>query len=309
MGDDLRRVLLIEDDPDSAQMIWSYLAGAFHITHVGTLGEALFSLGSEPFDAVLADLSLPDSEGAETFREILAHAPDTALVVLTATCGEALGLDAVREGAQEYLLKGQVGPRLLERAIYFAIERARVKADLRNQALKDPLTGLLNRRGFTVLAELQLRLTIREHRSAVLAFADLDRFKAINDRYGHAAGDRALKRVADGLLRAFRASDVLARLGGDEFVAFATSPNVQDPEAVGERIRRSVHAIPTRDVFRLDLSVGVVPVAPSTTATIEALLEEADRAMYADKRRRAPAQPAQPSLFQEREPLRARSRS
>jgi diguanylate cyclase (GGDEF)-like protein len=285
---ELRRVLLMEDDPDTARVVRLYLESASHeIVQVATLRDALRRLESEAFDAVIADLSLPDSRGGDTFHAILTHAPDTALVVLTATRDDALGIEAVRAGAQEYILKHDLDPRLLQRSLHFAVERARMRADLRDQALRDPLTGLLNRRGFLVLGESQLRLARREGRSALVAFTDADGFKAINDTYGHEAGDRALQRIAAGLQRAFRDSDVVARLGGDEFVTFATSSQPQHPEAVAQRIRRCVGQAPRGpDDFPLELSVGVVAVDPAETPAIEALLALADRAMYDDKRAR-----------------------
>ena len=93
--------------------------------------------------------------------------------------------------------------------------------EVRAQSLIDPLTGLHNRRGFFVLAEQQLRLAQRGRLGMLLLFADVDDLKGINDRAGHAAGDRALQAVAIVLRETFPESDILARLGGDEFVVLA----------------------------------------------------------------------------------------
>ena len=86
-------------------------------------------------------------------------------------------------------------------------------------AVRDELTGLTNRRGFLTLADQQLKLALREKLPLLLVFIDMDGLKAINDKLGHAVGDRALVDLGDVIRETFRESDVIGRLGGDEFVA------------------------------------------------------------------------------------------
>lgn len=154
-------------------------------------------------------------------------------------------------------------------------------------ATTDELTQLTNRRGFEILARHVLSLCDRTGRHAVLLFFDLNGFKAINDRFGHAEGDRALKTFADTLTGALRDSDVIARLGGDEFVVLSSAA---DPADVGEPIERVTRALALRNAadargYAIRFSVGHVAYDPARHHTVADLLESADRRMYEDKQR------------------------
>jgi len=134
------RILLVEDNPGDARLLRETLRDAeflpFILTHVGRLDEAIKCLIAQKFDALLLDLHLPDSEGLDTVKRIATAAPDVPIVVLTGTDDEALGTEAVRNGAQDYLVKGQTNHRLLTRAIRHAIERKRAADALRESEQK-----------------------------------------------------------------------------------------------------------------------------------------------------------------------------
>ncbi|MCW2707827.1 MAG: hypothetical protein QOJ48_1893 [Frankiales bacterium] len=169
-------------------------------------------------------------------------------------------------------------------------ERRRVETDLRaltatltERAVRDPLTGLANR---TLLLERLRAVLARDARtgqSTAVLFLDLDGFKAVNDRYGHAAGDEVLVTVAKRLAAAVRPSDTVARIGGDEFVVLVEGASDAVVHTVVERLRQAVsEPLPT-----LDLEVGVsVGVALSARGDAEprTLLNAADRAMYSEKK-------------------------
>jgi signal transduction histidine kinase len=122
----------VEDDEAHARLATLWLEGAdqgrFSIVRVERLSEAVAELAGNAVDAVLLDLSLPDSDGLETFRAARAHAPTTPVVVMTGNGDERLALQAVQEGAQDYLVKGDIDGRLVVRALRHAIERARAEA-------------------------------------------------------------------------------------------------------------------------------------------------------------------------------------
>ncbi len=127
-------VLLVEDDPTTHAIVRTALAGGgraaeepFALQAVTTLGAALERIERDPPAAVLLDLGLPDSDGLETFRRVRQRAPGLAIVILTATDDDALALVAVREGAQDWIVKQQVDPRLLPRVVRYAIERRRAE--------------------------------------------------------------------------------------------------------------------------------------------------------------------------------------
>ena len=145
-------------------------------------------------------------------------------------------------------------------------------------AFRDDLTGLLNRRGFRVLAASRLQASRRGGDDVLLFYADLDGFKLINDKFGHAQGDQALVRVAASLKRTFRRTDILARIGGDEFVALVTEDPGCSAESVCERLRENLARISGDDSrYNLSISVGVARWEPKTLPALRRMLEAADR--------------------------------
>lgn len=164
-------------------------------------------------------------------------------------------------------------------------ERKRLEAYTRALAVTDELTGLHNRRGFAAIAEQQLKIARRSHVPLHIGFMDMDGMKGINDRFGHAVGDEALKETAAVLRTSFRDSDVLARVGGDEFVVLTIGADDQAMERILERLFAAV-AKANRDARRpyaLSLSVGVIACEVESDATLDQMIEEADRRMYQAK--------------------------
>jgi len=152
-------------------------------------------------------------------------------------------------------------------------------------ASMDELTLLSNRRGFRTLAQHALNVCERLSRPATLLYFDLNDFKPINDRFGHAEGDSALKTFADVLRIAFRESDVIGRLGGDEFVALLTGSSHVEISAIMARLREVLderNAMLQRG-YDIRFSVGQVEYGPRHHESIDSLLADADAAMYAHK--------------------------
>src|SRR5688572_10544786 len=213
------RILFLEDDPGDARLVQESLRdameGQFACTCVPTLGEVLENLRAAPFDVILLDLSLPDSQGIDTFTTVRAQARNMPILILTGLDDQTLALQAVKAGAQDYIVKGQLAGHLLPRAIRYAIERHRLQTELHSLSVQDSLTGLYNRRGFFMLAGEQLKLVHRSSQGLLLFLCDVDGMKPINDSFGHAEGDRALIDTTAVLRGTFRESDILARLSGD----------------------------------------------------------------------------------------------
>jgi diguanylate cyclase (GGDEF)-like protein len=160
-------------------------------------------------------------------------------------------------------------------------ERERMAAEVRQLSLTDELTGLRNRRGFLLFAERELESARRRGGRCLLLYADLDYLKQANDRFGHAAGDAMLIDAAQLLRSLFRSTDVVARLGGDEFVVLAS-----DYTSSEEVLLRLHHALETfrRNTGRpLSLSVGLAESSLRGSSDLDALLQQADTAMYANK--------------------------
>ncbi|HEY4560639.1 MAG TPA: PAS domain S-box protein [Lysobacter sp.] len=170
--------------------------------------------------------------------------------------------------------------------------RKRAEAELLQLSLVDELTGLYNRRGFMLHANRALERAAEDGHAVVLAFFDMDRFKAINDAHGHLAGDQALREVGTLLRRTLRRDDVLGRFGGDEFVALLARPPGEDFDGqLQARIEAQLaHRNAAPDTpFALAMSVGTVQLAPGDQRSIESLLADADAELYRAKRGRRPA--------------------
>ncbi|MBN2085231.1 MAG: diguanylate cyclase [Anaerolineales bacterium] len=164
-------------------------------------------------------------------------------------------------------------------------ERKETEQELRELSLADELTGLNNRRGFTMLADQLIRVALRMKLDALLFYLDLDGLKWINDNLGHAAGDRALVETGELLKKSFRSADILARLGGDEFVVLAIeSAENSDPTMLArlEERLQSQNARPGRD-YELSLSIGTARFEWEKPSSIESLMDEADKRMYQRK--------------------------
>jgi len=285
----MTKVLLVEDNDVDAQLTQDLLSEwcteEFQITRAKTLGEGLTLLSRERFDAVLLDLSLPDAFGLPTVREVLATNPTIAVVVLSGVSDQSLALHAVRQGAQDYLVKGQGHPELLARAVRYAIERKRSEEHLTYLAQYDHLTGLVNRTLFRDRLVQAMARCKRMQQPIGLMLLDLDRFKAVNDTFGHDMGDELLKAVSERLKTCVREVDTVARMGGDEFtIILEGASSEQSILVVAKRITEFI-ATP----FELKghhISVGVsigITTYPHDDYPADELLKHADTAMYRAK--------------------------
>lgn len=295
------RLLLVEDSVRDAHLLRAQIKNItggqlIELQHVQSLAEAVKALG-EPHDCVLLDMNLSDGaelEGVDLIRRL---APSLPIVVLTGLEDEQLAQRALRHGAQEYLVKGHHDGDALVRRVQHAITRHRLMVDLEQQrqrdyhrASHDPLTGLPNRPLFLDRLKTAVAQAQRHRSMVVVGFLDLDGFKTVNDRYGHALGDALLCRVANVLSECLRAGDTVARLGGDEFVLLLTQPhNAQEAGVAASRILSALTTITEIDGQPVTIggSLGLALFSDQTLDTSsesaqrpETLLLQADHAMY-----------------------------
>jgi diguanylate cyclase (GGDEF)-like protein len=153
---------------------------------------------------------------------------------------------------------------------------------MEHAAFSDPLTGLANRRMLMSMAEYEISRHHRADARFIVVMLDLDGFKQLNDRHGHAAGDEMLCDVADALTRTLRSQDTIARLGGDEFCVIA--PETENPRALADKVVAAVSGATTK-YESLTTSVGVA-VFPEDGTSIEKLMRIADDRLLSAKRRR-----------------------
>jgi diguanylate cyclase (GGDEF)-like protein len=171
-------------------------------------------------------------------------------------------------------------------AVTLAVENARVRAELLDQTRRDELTGVLNRRGFDDLLERVIATSPSDREIAVLLI-DLDEFKRVNDRHGHACGDNVLRHVARQITEATRVEECIGRLGGDEFVIVLSGATRDEANEVAGRIHSVLASTPLIDShgsITVSASVGVFVAQAGTAGSARSMLQRADEAMYDLKR-------------------------
>jgi diguanylate cyclase (GGDEF)-like protein len=283
------RILHIEDNAGDARLVQIYAAEDLSldlkIEHVETIAQARDQLEQEQYDLLLLDLNLPASRGIDSLIQIMDFNRALPVIVLTALDDRGLGVKAVKLGAQDFLLKGPGLEHNLSRAVRYAIERYKQLSLQRELSLRDELTALYNRRGLNALADQQFRLAIRRNEKLSLFLADVDGLKEINDRFGHQAGDDALRDIARAMKLTFRSSDILARVGGDEFVVIAVDTQGDVEAAILGRWRQTLadYLQETRRPYSLSMSVGVVSAATAEEMDLDRLIDLADKSMYLEK--------------------------
>ena len=285
------KVLLVEDNPGDARLIQEILSESkgtlFELELADRLLTAREYLTNGDIDFILLDLSLPDSQGLDTFRKMRAHVPEMPIVVLSGLNDETIAIKAVQEGAQDYLVKGQVDPNVLIRSIRYAIERKKAEETIRKLAYYDPLTDLPNRVLFNDHLSLALAHARRNESKLAVMLLDLDRFKVVNDSLGHSMGDRLLKVVGGQLRNLLRKEDTVSRMGGDEFLLLL--PEIEDGRSADNAAQRILDSfrIPLRvDKHTLSITVSIgISIYPDDSRDADTLMKHADIAMYKAKDR------------------------
>lgn len=285
------RLLLIEDNPADVRWVKEMLKeGAkgeaeFAVTEAETLHAGMEHLDRGEFDAVLLDLTLPDAHGENTLGSLDPRTSRVPVLFLTGNPDDALTGDAMRQGAQDLLVKGEFDATALVRAVRHAIERSRWHNYLDHLAHHDSLTRLPNRTLFQDRLAHALEHARRNRQALAVLFMDLDRFKTVNDTFGHKIGDLLLECVAERLKAVVRASDTVARVGGDEFNLLL--PDVGGLEhvlLVGDKILAAVRAPYLIGPHQVATSASIgASIYPGDGEDAEALLKHADAAMYRAK--------------------------
>lgn len=308
-------ILMIEDDPQDVEIVMRLLGkerqNSILLNHCPTLNSGLDTLReATKVDLILLDLSLSDGQGLDTFREIHHAFPNIPLIILSGNTDERLALEAMQEGAQDFLVKGRFDSTVLSRSIQYAMERQnqRLELEYKNLALKslsqqlavanrelerlaavDGLTHVYNRRRFDEVFLAEWNRLLREEKPLSLIMCDVDYFKAYNDTYGHQEGDLCLEKIAQAIAKvAKRPADCVARYGGEEFIVVLPNTDLIGATHVAEAIRTVVHDLniphATSSVSnRVTLSLGAACQIPNDKIAPSLLIEAADRAMYAAK--------------------------
>jgi len=285
------RALLVDDDEEDLLILKRYLQALrsynVEMRCLGTEAEAMEEIQRGNLDIIFLDLNLGQGrDGLQLLGELDALPVDVPTIMVTGSGDQEKAVSAMKAGAYDYLVKDDISPEVLERALRNVLERhrleqekARMVARLEELSVTDELTGLANRRRLEQrLAEETTRSARTGHLFAVLMI-DMDGFKNVNDNYGHQVGDEMLRMCAQVLRENVRASDFVARYGGDEFCAILSDTTLAGGRTVAQRLRRAMSVL--SDPMST-ISVGVAAWSPGSSA--EDVLRQADDALYIAKK-------------------------
>jgi two-component system, cell cycle response regulator len=284
-------LLCIDDDPLQHRIVehllHEFVHSRYHFDSALTYDEGLAKLTTGGYTVCLLDFRLDRGTGIDMLAEVRRLGIDTPVVVMTVEDSEDVDIAAAEAGAADFVLKSELSPRLLERTVRYAVKLGATLRQLRALALRDELTGLLNRREFQNLLQNEWLRAVRFKRPFALGLADIDHFKRVNDEYGHPVGDRVICHVGQVLETTLRRLDRVARFGGEEFAILMPETGRREASIAMERVRAALaqSPCPLPDHGReltITLSIGVsVPIEDADS--IEGLIKTADRRLYAAK--------------------------
>lgn len=277
------RVLIVDDQASVAGVHGAALRHAGMITQAITDPERILEVCGEFWpDLILVDLYMPGCSGFELASVIRQQDSFVGIpiVFLSSERDVTRQLQAMERGGDGFLVK-PIQPEHLISAVTTRVERARA---MRSMMIRDGLTGLLNHTAFKERFDLKLFNAQRSHESLCVAMLDVDRFKSVNDTYGHATGDMVLKVLARVLRQRLRKSDVIGRYGGEEFAVALPDTTLEEASRIMNDVRESfgqiVHESDGRS-FTASFSCGI-SVYPEI-AVAKDLFETADKCLYAAK--------------------------
>jgi diguanylate cyclase (GGDEF)-like protein len=285
-------ILIVDDDSDGRALLRETLEGEGQsVAEASTGAEALELLARRRPKLVLLDVMMPSMDGyavVERIRRL--PGPFVPILLVTAIDDPAARARGIEVGADDVLVKPihafelKLRVRAMLRIQQLAAELHLANRRLRQLARTDELTGLRNRRGLKLALARELRRAQRYGGALSLIAFDVDHFKQVNDRWGHAVGDRVLEEVARVLEGGSRRVDVVGRSGGEEFMVVAPETPLTIAVAVAERLREQVARVAVAagsEQARVTVSGGVASYLPGSTA--ESLLAAADAALYRAK--------------------------
>lgn len=287
------RALIVEDSEDDAELLLQELRRAgYSITHVRVYtAEAMSAeLVTGTWDIVFSDFTMPQFNAFDALSLLRSTGLDIPFIIVSGTIGEDRAVNAMKAGAHDYILKGnmkRLAPATERELREAEVRRERRQADeiIYSFAYMDQVTRLPNRARFHELVREAVQKAKQEQHPIALLLMDLDRFKEVNDTLGHDSGDILLKQVGNRLLDALFMADIVARLGGDEFGILLTKlAATSDLPDIIKKLQESlalpfmIDGVP----IKVEISIGVATM-PEHASDADKLLQLADIAMYRAK--------------------------
>lgn len=282
-----QRTVLVVEDSAPVRKILSETLERFQLRVVTANDgvEAIRLFHEKPeISLVITDFEMPNMDGLELTKTLHRDAGDRRFTVigLSGVSDSDLRIQFIKAGAADFLMK----PFEIEELFCRISQNLNILDQLEllhQQANNDFLTGLYNRRYFFETGKTKLAQAARSGESAAIVMLDIDNFKAINDTFGHDAGDHALIDIADRLAATTRESDLLARLGGEEFCKLLIAPSLDGLRKIAVNLLNAIAYQPVHygeDEIPVTVSIGITY---SRSANLDELIEQADRLLYAAK--------------------------
>jgi diguanylate cyclase (GGDEF)-like protein len=282
--------LLIVDDENSNLKYLSHILMEDYTIFSATNGLSAIEKAKEyKPDLILLDILMPGLDGYQTLSEIKKTEEIKKIPVIFIT-----GLDTAKDeekglslDAADYIIK-PFNPTVVKLRVRNQIQIVNQLRTIECLSMIDQLTNIPNRRSFDDRLRLEWKHAIREHEPISMMILDLDRFKAVNDTYGHQLGDIVLQTIANVFSKILkRPNDFAARWGGEEFVVLMPNTLMEGALDVAEQLRRAVEStlIPNADGsdLKITVSIGVTSLLPTVDSSMDAFFSKADKALYAAK--------------------------
>ncbi|HKV28412.1 MAG TPA: diguanylate cyclase [Candidatus Acidoferrales bacterium] len=291
------KILVAEDEPVSRRLLEAFLRKwGYQVVAVAKGDDAWALLEAEdPPRLAILDWMMPGIEGVEICRRVRERTgrPYVYMILLTARGQKRSLLVGLKAGADDYLSKPfdaeELRARLQagERILKVQDELIAARDALHFQATHDVLTGVASRDAAFEFLVRELARAYRENKPVGVALADLDHFKAVNDKYGHIAGDLVLQEVARRMTKCVRSYDCVGRYGGEEFLMIFPTSTEEGIVRLAERMRKALEAKPVRTPegdIAITASFGVSVIRSSVQNDVNELLRTVDAALYRAKR-------------------------
>lgn len=286
------RVLIVEDSKEDAELLLGELRrGGFEpvFERVETSEGMILALNKQTWDVVFSDYTMPHFSGADALVCLKERNLDVPFIFVSGTIGEEAAVRAMKAGAQDYIMKGSLNrlvPVVKKELHEMAVrrERKRVEERIHHLAYHDVLTDLPNRTLFYDRLQQAILIGHRERRPLALLLLDLDRFKEVNDTFGHHYGDLLLRQIGLRLRKCLRESDTIARVGGDEFAVMLPNTHLEGASLITRKILKALETPFALNDATVEVggSIGIA-LYPDHGEEGDLLFQQADKAMYAAK--------------------------
>ena len=292
----MMKILIAEDDATNRTVLNAALSRLGYEVEITTDGNQAWAALQRPDapEMAILDWLMPGMTGPEICVKLRAGEQEHYVYVILLTSLTELSalVEGLEAGADDFIAKPFRTPELYarlragQRILDLQRELIEKRAQIESIATRDFVTGLWNRRAILERLDLELTRATRDSQPLGIIVMDIDRFKRVNDDYGHAEGDRVLQETARRLSMSLRPYDTVGRYGGEEFLIFAANCDTEQTLSVAERLRASLADEPMKissGPIQVTASFGVSSVNPSAKYDVKSLIDCADRALYQAK--------------------------